>query len=91
MQASLRTKSPSFQPLADYVRGERLNLDGAKGPPLSFRAWDNQLRQPILLATHDAVVARAPVRGFLHDRNDLDTLGYDAPETECALAAKVAK
>ncbi|MGO8918857.1 MAG: branched-chain amino acid ABC transporter substrate-binding protein [Stellaceae bacterium] len=66
-----------------YLLGPPLALDGAKGPPLSFRAWDHQLRQPILLATADAVIAEAPLPGFLHATNVLDTLGYDQPETPC--------
>lgn len=66
-----------------YLLGPKLDLDGAKGPPLSFRAWDHQLRQPILLATADAVIAEAPLPGFLHATNVLDTLGYDEPETQC--------
>lgn len=66
-----------------YLLGPLMNIDGAKGPPLSFRAWDHQLRQPILLATPDAVIADAPMPGFLHQTNVLDTLGYDQPETQC--------
>jgi ABC transporter substrate binding protein (PQQ-dependent alcohol dehydrogenase system) len=66
-----------------YLLGPAMNIDGAKGPPLSFRAWDHQLRQPILLATADAVIATAPMAGFLHQTNVLDTLGYDQPETKC--------
>jgi ABC transporter substrate binding protein (PQQ-dependent alcohol dehydrogenase system) len=66
-----------------YLLGPKLELDGDKGPPLSFRAWDHQLRQPILLTTADAVVAEAPLPGFLHATNVLDTLGYDQPETQC--------
>ena len=66
-----------------YLLGPNLSLDGAKGPPLSFRAWDHQLRQPILLATADAVIAEAPLPGFLHATNVLDTLGADQPETTC--------
>jgi len=54
-----------------------------KGYPGSYRDWDHQLRQSILLGTTDAVVALAPVEGALHERNNLDTLGYDAPEFHC--------
>ena len=61
-------------------------IDGYKGAPSSFRAWNNQLRQPILLHTHNAVIARAPIEGFLHQFNYLDTLGYDRSESSCALA-----
>lgn len=66
-----------------YLLSPAMNIDGAKGPPLSFRPWDHQLRQPILLATADAVIAAAPMPGFLHQTNVLDTLGYDQPETKC--------
>jgi hypothetical protein len=31
------------------------------------------------------VVARAPVEGFFHKTNELDTLGDDEPETPCRL------
>ena len=61
-------------------------IDGYNGAPSSFRAWNNPLRQPILLHTHNAVVARAPIEGFLHPVNYLDTLGYDRRESTCALA-----
>lgn len=54
-----------------------------KGYPGSYRIWDHQLRQSILLGTTDAVVALAPVEGALHELNNLDTLGYDAPEFHC--------
>jgi ABC transporter substrate binding protein (PQQ-dependent alcohol dehydrogenase system) len=83
VSAVLRTKSSDFGKMTDYLLGERLNLDTVKGNPGSFRAWDHQLRQPLLLATPDAVIARAPFPEFLHQSNDLDTLGIDAPETEC--------
>jgi ABC transporter substrate binding protein (PQQ-dependent alcohol dehydrogenase system) len=61
-------------------------IDGYKGAPSSFRAWNNQLRQPILLHTHNAVIARAPIEGFLHPVSYLDTLGYDRRESTCASA-----
>jgi ABC transporter substrate binding protein (PQQ-dependent alcohol dehydrogenase system) len=82
-QAVLRTRSPDFGPNRDFVTSERFTLDGSKGSAMSFRPWDGQLRQPVFLATHDAVIERAPLRGFLHRTNDLDTLGHDQPETAC--------
>jgi ABC transporter substrate binding protein (PQQ-dependent alcohol dehydrogenase system) len=85
VQSVLRAGSTEFGPVRDYMLGERLNLDGFKGNPMSVRSWDQQVRQPILLAGGNAVIARAPLEGFLHQTNDLDTLGYDAPETECRL------
>jgi ABC transporter substrate binding protein (PQQ-dependent alcohol dehydrogenase system) len=58
-------------------------VDGSKGIALSFRPWDGQLRQPLLLTDGQGVVASAPVDGILHPRNNLDTLGADAPEKLC--------
>jgi ABC transporter substrate binding protein (PQQ-dependent alcohol dehydrogenase system) len=70
--------------IRETLRSPELNLDLYKGMPGSFREWDNQLRQPILLATHNAVIATAPLPGFLHQRNTLDSLGRDRPESACS-------
>lgn len=58
-------------------------LDGSKGVAMSFRSWDGQLRQPVLLSDGQSVVAVAPADGVLHPKNNLDTLGADAPEKLC--------
>ena len=60
-----------------------LEIDGSKGTVLSFRAWDGQLRQPMLLTDGQGVIALAPADGVLHPKNNLDTLGADAPEKLC--------
>jgi ABC transporter substrate binding protein (PQQ-dependent alcohol dehydrogenase system) len=83
LDAVARARSTELRALAAALKDPALTLDLYKGNPGSFRPWDNQLRQPILLASHDAVIARAPVAGFLHRTNDLDTLGTDQPETRC--------
>jgi ABC transporter substrate binding protein (PQQ-dependent alcohol dehydrogenase system) len=61
-----------------------LDLDGSKGVSLSFRPWDGQLRQPILLSDGQGVIAVAPIDGVLHPTNTLDTLGADRPEKLCS-------
>jgi hypothetical protein len=38
----------------------------------------------VLLVTDRAVIANAPLGGFLHQRTELDTLGLDRPESDCA-------
>jgi ABC transporter substrate binding protein (PQQ-dependent alcohol dehydrogenase system) len=60
-----------------------LKIELYKGAPGSFRSWSHQLRQPILLGTHDAVLGLAPIEGALHQKNNLDTLGVDEPEFRC--------
>ncbi len=58
-------------------------LDGSKGVSMSFRPWDGQLRQPVLLTDGGSVVAMAPADGVLHPKNNLDTVGADEPEKLC--------
>jgi ABC transporter substrate binding protein (PQQ-dependent alcohol dehydrogenase system) len=60
-----------------------VEVDGSKGVAMSFRAWDGQLRQPLLLTDGQAVIGSAPIEGVLHPKNTLDTLGADAPEKLC--------
>jgi ABC transporter substrate binding protein (PQQ-dependent alcohol dehydrogenase system) len=67
----------------DFMKSDRLKLDGSKGVTLNYRSWDGQLRMPVLLSTNDAVIAIAPIEGFLHATNTLDTLGTDQPEFAC--------
>ena len=83
VEAVQRTGSTDHRPLVNYIKGDTIVLDGFKGYRLSFRPWNNQLRQPILLTSLNWVVDRAPLQGFLHDRNNLDSLGVDRRETRC--------
>ncbi len=82
-EAATRTGSIELEPIKTYLLGEQFSLAGFKGLPLSFRRWDRQLRQPVLLSTDRSLVAVAPIEGFLHPKNELDTLGFDEPETAC--------
>lgn len=78
-----QTQSADFAKIRDYLTAASTNLDGAKGNPSSFRPWDHQLRQPLVIATQNWVVERAPLQGFLHQINNLDTLGFDQPDSQC--------
>ena len=77
--------STDFTILRAHLASTALTLDGFKGNRLNFRPWNNQLRQPILIGTHNRVIARAPIDGFLHKDNNLDTLGFDQRENRCRL------
>ena len=85
VEAVLRTEGGDFAAVRDYLLGDEVVLDGFKGNRLNFRPWNRQLRQPILLVTHNWVVDRAPLRGYLHATNNLDTLGFDERDTRCEL------
>jgi len=84
VQATLRTRSAEFQQQRAFILGGN-GFDGYKGLAVSVRPWDQQLRQAVFLATPNAVIASAPVEGFLHRTNVLDTLGDDEQETPCKL------
>lgn len=62
-----------------------ITIDGYKGQALSFRAWDGQLRQPLMLAHGNGIAEVAPIEGFLHPKTVLDTLGFDAADTGCKM------
>lgn len=82
-EAVTRTKASAAPDLRPYLLGEAFELAGFKGRALSFRPWNGQLRQPIPLTHRGAVVAVAPLDGFLHPVSELDTLGQDKPESGC--------
>ena len=84
-EAATRTKSADLKTVRDYLRSPQFTLQGYKGNALSFRAWDGQLRQSILLAAPRSLVAVAPIEGFLHPKTELDTLGFDEHESGCHL------
>lgn len=83
VEAALRVRSTDFATVAAYLKGNEFRMDGSKGQALSFRPWDNQLRQPVQLATQDAVITQAPFPQFLHQSENLDTLGADRPDSLC--------
>ncbi len=60
-----------------------LSVDLYKGVRGNFRAWNGQMRQPVVLATHNAVIGIAPLEGFTHKTDVLDTLGLDREESQC--------
>jgi ABC transporter substrate binding protein (PQQ-dependent alcohol dehydrogenase system) len=64
----------------------KVQLDGSKGVNMSFRPWDGQLRQPLLLTDGQGVISQAPIEGILHPVNVLDTIGADVGEKQCKVA-----
>ena len=84
-EAASRTHSAEPVQIMAYMRGPTFGVAAYKGKELTLRDWDWQLRQPILLADGRTVVSISPQPGFLHQSNELDTLGIDRPETTCKL------
>ena len=83
-EAVTRIKSAEPSAVRQYLLSPEFELAGFKGSSLSFRPWNGQLRQTVQLVHANAVVANAPLEGFLHARTELDSLGLDEPESKCA-------
>jgi ABC transporter substrate binding protein (PQQ-dependent alcohol dehydrogenase system) len=84
-EAVTRTNSADVAALRAYLRGGEFALGGFKGVGLTFRPWNQQMRQPVLLVNKRVLVSVSPQDGFLHQRTPLDSLGFDEPESDCAL------
>jgi ABC transporter substrate binding protein (PQQ-dependent alcohol dehydrogenase system) len=84
-EAVTRTQTADPAQLMDYILSPDFQLGIFKGQGASFRAWNQQMRAPILLVTPRTLVSVSPQEQFLHQRTPLDTLGYDEPESECRL------
>ncbi|ORU91960.1 MAG: branched-chain amino acid ABC transporter substrate-binding protein [Cycloclasticus sp. symbiont of Bathymodiolus heckerae] len=82
-EAVTRAKSVDVLDVKKFMLSDDFSLAGFKGVKLTFRHWNQQLRQPVLLATPRSIVSVMPHKEFLHPRTYLDTLGYDAPESNC--------
>jgi len=85
-EAVTRTNSADPSALRDYLRGEDFEIAAFKGEGLTFRAWNQQMRQPVILVAPRMLVSVSPQDQFLHQRTPLDTLGFDQPESQCNLS-----
>jgi ABC transporter substrate binding protein (PQQ-dependent alcohol dehydrogenase system) len=83
-EAATRTNSTDPAKMIEWIKGPDMEVAAFKGQKLTLRDWNWQLRQPILLDDGRTVVSVSPQEGFLHPTSELDTLGYDRPETKCS-------
>jgi ABC transporter substrate binding protein (PQQ-dependent alcohol dehydrogenase system) len=84
-EAASRKRTADSAAMMDFFKSPDFTLAAFKGQRLTLRDWNLQLRQPILLADGRVIVSVSPQEGFLHQVSELDTLGYDRPETRCKL------
>jgi ABC transporter substrate binding protein (PQQ-dependent alcohol dehydrogenase system) len=87
-EAATRARSSDPAAIIAYLKSAEFDLAAFKGRKLTYRNWDGQLRQPILVATAKLPVTVSPQPGFLHQFSELDTLGIDRPETNCRVHAR---
>ena len=84
-EAATRTRSNDVKTIRDYLISPEFSIAAFKGQKQTLRRWNLQLRQPILLGDGRMIVSVSPQEGFLHQTSELDTLGFDQPETKCKL------
>jgi len=82
-EAASRKQTSDFKTLRDFMHSPNFDVAAFKGVATSFRAWNGQLREPLIVSTPKQLVSVSPQPGFLHQFSVLDTLGLDKPETKC--------
>ncbi|MCP4073131.1 MAG: ABC transporter substrate-binding protein [Hyphomicrobiales bacterium] len=82
-EAVIRINSSSPEKLRDYILSDAFELAAFKGRKVTFRSWNGQMRQPVILTDSKITISVSPQEGYLHRRSALDTLGLDEPETAC--------
>ena len=82
-EAASRKQTADFKVLSDFIHAPEFEVAAFKGVKTTFRAWNGQLRQPLIITTPKLLVSISPQPGFLHQTTELDTLGIDKPETKC--------
>ena len=83
VEAAIRKGARDAAAVEKSLAEDRTPIDTSKGIESSFRPWDHQFRQAVMLRSADAVIAYAPFEQFLHRRTPLDTLGIDLEESPC--------
>jgi ABC transporter substrate binding protein (PQQ-dependent alcohol dehydrogenase system) len=82
-EAVTRTKDNDVKKVRDFLVSKDFGLGAYKGVKVSFRSWNGQMRQPVLLTASRSMVSVSPQDGYIHPYSELDTLGKDEPESSC--------
>jgi ABC transporter substrate binding protein (PQQ-dependent alcohol dehydrogenase system) len=84
-EAATRSRHTDAAGLKSYLISDQFAVPAFKGEGLSFRQWDHQMRQPLLLFGPRMLVSMWPQDGSGHSKLQTDTLGYDQPQSACHL------
>lgn len=82
-EAATRLNSGDLNKVRAFVLSPDFAISSFMGTGASYRPWDHQLRQQILLTGPRMLVSFSPQPGFLHEFDTLDTLGFDKPDSAC--------
>ena len=80
---SITRKGLDFAQVKKYLVSESFGIAAYKGVRVSYRSWNGQLRQRILINAPRALVSVSPQDGYLHPHTPLDTLGFDKQLSSC--------
>jgi ABC transporter substrate binding protein (PQQ-dependent alcohol dehydrogenase system) len=87
-EAVTRNHGADFATINGFIRSDDFQLAPFKGIKQTYRPWDGQFRQPLLIATDKLPVSLSPQPGFppaSHPEVEVDTLGIDQPESKCKM------
>ena len=82
-EAATRTKSADPAKIEDFIRADDFSVAAFKGQKLTFRDGTGSCASRSS-GRRAIASSRSPQEGFLHQTSELDTLGFDQPETKCA-------
>ncbi|WP_371931648.1 MULTISPECIES: ABC transporter substrate-binding protein [Roseovarius] len=82
-EAVTRAETAEPDGVKDYLLSDQFELAGFKGQEVTFRDWNGQMRQQVMLYDDRVTISVSPQEGFLHQNAVQDTLGLDRPESAC--------
>jgi ABC transporter substrate binding protein (PQQ-dependent alcohol dehydrogenase system) len=82
-EAVTRSRKADAASVKSYLLSDQFSVPANKGEGLSFRRWDHQMRQPLLLFGPRMLVSMWPQDGSGHSKLQTDAIGYDQPESAC--------
>ncbi len=82
-EAVTRSGTTDAAGVRSYLLSDRFSVPAFKGEGLSFRGWDHQLRQPVLLFGPQMLVSMWPLGDSRQVKFQTDALGYSQQESLC--------
>jgi ABC transporter substrate binding protein (PQQ-dependent alcohol dehydrogenase system) len=82
-EAVTRSGKTDAADVRSYLLSDQFSVPANKGEGLSFRRWDHQLRQPVLLFGPQMLVSMWPQGDSRQLKFQTDALGYSQQESSC--------
>jgi ABC transporter substrate binding protein (PQQ-dependent alcohol dehydrogenase system) len=82
-EAVTRSGKTGAADVRSYLLSDQFSVPANKGEGLSFRRWDHQMRQPVLLFGPQMLVSTWPQGDSAQAKFQTDVLGYSQQESAC--------